>query len=147
MANYSFILNADSERIYVNGQDYLKGDVYAKQEGEGYRLYAKDPLYPITTHLNIHTAAYLVDGEVTAFADFKALQAWLDANALTVGKLVIVPPFPDTAGNYVLKVDDSGEELAFEWEEELAIPAPPTTGTKMLVSTDGVLSWEDVPAE
>lgn len=114
MANYLFLLSTDAERIFINGKDFLKGDVFAKTEGDGFRLYAKDPLYPITTHLSIHTAAKLVGDVVTPFANDAALETWVGENVLNIGNLVLVP-------------------------------APPSTGTKMLVSTDGVLSWEDIP--
>lgn len=97
-------LSSDGVRVLIGGKAYLKSDVYAQEINEGFRLYSKDPLYPITSYLNIHNT---VDGERISFANFAALQSWVAAN---VNALAIPAP-PDT-GTFVLTATDG----VISWE-------------------------------
>lgn len=99
-------LATDGVRVIIGGKAYLKSDVYAQEINEGFRLYSKDPLYPITSYLNIHNT---VDGDGEPFTNFAALKAWVDGN---VNSLAI--PAPPATGTFVLTATDG----VISWEAQ-----------------------------
>lgn len=136
-------LRSDEHRLFIGGKIFVKTNVFADKINDGFRFYSKDPLYPITAYVNIHNA---VDGDGNPFANFDALESWVEDNVNTQGQ---AGPKGDKG--------DPGEqgpqgEQGPEGPEgpqgeqgppgDPGIPAPPASGTFVLTATDGVISWE-----
>lgn len=93
-------LGATALLLLIAGNTYVKGSVYAKEEGDGYRFYSKDPLYPITTWVSVQNA---VDEDGNPFANLAALKTWVEDN-VNVEPLQI--PAPPAEGAFVLESND-----------------------------------------